>query len=57
MKTEIDSMNTNQVWTLVDVPEGVTPIGCKLVFQRKIGADGQLETYKVRLVAKGFRQK
>ena len=25
--------------------------------QKKIGADGQVETYKVRLVAKNFRQK
>ena len=29
MKSEMDSMYTNQVWTLVDVPEGVTPIDCK----------------------------
>ena len=29
MKSEIDSMYTNQVWTLVDAPKGVTPIGCK----------------------------
>ena len=57
MKFEIDSMYANQVWTLVDAPEGVTPIGCKWVFKKKIGADGQVETYKARLVAKGFRQK
>ena len=29
MKFEMDSMYANQVWTLVDVPEGVTLIGCK----------------------------
>ena len=29
MKYEIDSMYTNQVWTLIDAPEGVTLIGCK----------------------------
>ena len=28
-KSEMDSMITNQVWTLVDLPEDVTPIGCK----------------------------
>ena len=33
MKSEIDSMYTNQVWTLVDAPKGVTPIGCKWVFK------------------------
>ena len=29
MKSEIDSMHSNQVWTLVDPPEGIVPIGCK----------------------------
>ena len=57
MKSEMDSMYSNQVWTLVDPPEGINPIGCKWVFKKKIGADGQVETYKARLVAKGFRQK
>ena len=57
MESEIDSMYINQVWTLVDAPEGVNPIGCKWVYKKKVGADGQVETYKARLVAKGFRQK
>ena len=29
MRTEMDSMYANQVWSLVDPPEGVIPIGCK----------------------------
>ena len=45
-------MYTNQVLTLVDAPKGVTPIGYKWVFKKKIRVDGQVETYKVRLVAK-----
>ena len=53
----MDSMYANQVWTLVDPPEGIVPIGCKLIFKRKIGADGKVETFKARLVAKGFRQR
>jgi len=57
MKSEMESMYTNQVWTLVEAPEGVKPIECKWVYKRKIGADGQVETYKARLVAKGFRQR
>ena len=55
MKSEMDSMNSNQMWTLIGAPVGVNPIGCKWVYKKKIGADGQVETYKVRLVAKGFR--
>ena len=46
MESEIDSMYVNQVWSLVDAPEGVNPIGCKWVYKKKIGADGQVETYK-----------
>ena len=57
MKSEMDSMYAKQIYTLVDVPEGVTPIGCKWIFKKKIGAKGQVETYKTKLVAKGFRQK
>ena len=57
MKYEMDSMYTNQVWTLVDAHEGVTPISCKQIFKKKMGADGQVETYKVRLAAKDLRQK
>ena len=29
MKSEIDSIHSNQVWTLVDPPKGIIPIGCK----------------------------
>ena len=42
MRIEMDSMYANQVWTLVDPPEGIIPIGCKWIFKRKIGADGRL---------------
>ena len=55
MKSEMDSMYTNQVWTLVEAPEGVTLIGCKWVFKMKIRVDGQVETYRARLVVKDFQ--
>ena len=29
MKSEIDSMLSSQVWTLVDLSEDIVPIGCK----------------------------
>ena len=56
MQPEIDSMHSNQVWTLVDPPEDIVPIGCKWIFKRKIGVDGNVETFKARLVAKGYSQ-
>ena len=54
MKSEIDLIYSNQVWILVDPPEGIVPIGCKWIYKRKIGVDGKVETYKARLVAKGY---
>ena len=56
IKSEIDSMYSNQVWTLVDLSEGIVPIGCKWIYKRKIGTDGKVKTYKARLVAKGYSQ-
>ena len=53
----MESIKVNDVWTLVDPPEGVKFIGCKWVFKRKRDADGKVEIYKVRLVVKGYRQR
>lgn len=50
------SMYTNQVWTLIDLPEGVKPIGCKRVFKKKIDMDGKVNSFMVWLVAKGFKK-
>ncbi|KAI5317448.1 hypothetical protein L3X38_037155 [Prunus dulcis] len=57
MKSKMDSMYANQVWTLVDPPQGIVPIENKWIFQRKIGSNGKMETYKARLVAKGYKQR
>ena len=37
--------------------EGVTSIRCKWIFKKKIKVDGQVETYKARLVVKDFKQR
>ena len=47
MKFKMDSMYTNQVWTLIDAPKSLTLIGYKWVFKKKIGVDCQIKTYKV----------
>ncbi|KAL0394330.1 UNVERIFIED_CONTAM: hypothetical protein Slati_4399200 [Sesamum latifolium] len=56
MRSKIYSMGSNQVWTLVDPPKGVKPVGCKWVFKRKLGADGEVTAFTARLVAKGYTQ-
>ncbi|KAL0440278.1 UNVERIFIED_CONTAM: Retrovirus-related Pol polyprotein from transposon TNT 1-94 [Sesamum latifolium] len=57
MKSEMDSMGSNQVWTLVDPPKGARPVGCKWVYKRKLGADGEVTAFKARLVVKGYTQR
>ena len=39
---------------LEDLPEGVTPIGCKCIYMRKRRVDRKVETFKARLVVKGY---
>ncbi|KAI5338403.1 hypothetical protein L3X38_017674 [Prunus dulcis] len=56
MKSEMNSMYANQVWTLVDPPEGIVPIGNKWVFKRKKGSDGMLTSVKLWL-SKTFSMK
>lgn len=56
MQSVINSMHANSVWTLVDLPDGIKPISCKWVYKRKRGTDGKVDTYKARLVSKGYTQ-
>ncbi|KAL0445901.1 UNVERIFIED_CONTAM: hypothetical protein Slati_1718000, partial [Sesamum latifolium] len=57
MKSEMDSMGSNQVWILVDPPKGTRPVGCKWVYKRKLRADREVTAFKARLVAKGYTQR
>ena len=54
---EIDSILSNNTWVLVDLLPSSNTIGCKWAFRRKYRTDGTIQTFKVRLVAKGFRQR
>ena len=56
MEEEMESMNANQVWDLVDLPSGRRSIGNKWILKIKRKADGSIERYKARLVAKGYTQ-
>ena len=53
MESEIESMRENQVWNLIDPPDGVKTIECKWIYKNKKDVDGNVHIYKARLVAKG----
>lgn len=57
MKEEIESLKSNNTWTLQPLPENRRSIDCKWVYKIKRGIDGSVERYKARLCAKGFTQK
>jgi hypothetical protein len=56
MNQEIDSIEKNKTWDLVDLPSHKKSIGVKWVYKTKLNEKGQIEKHKARLVAKGFSQ-
>eukprot|EP00253_Pinus_taeda_P001612 PITA_01612 len=54
MVDEMAYFHKNEAWDLVEFPAGMKPIGSKRVFKKKTNAEGKVEKYKVRLVAKGY---
>jgi len=57
MQAEINSINKNDTWELVELPQGKKCVGCKWVYKTKLKADGSINKHKARLVEKGFTQK
>jgi hypothetical protein len=56
MDEEMASLDANCTWELVDLPKDKKAIGCKWVYKVKHNADGFVNRYKTRLVAKGYAQ-
>ena len=56
MKVEMDALEKNGTWKLVELPNDKKLVGCKWVFTLKYKSDGTLARYKARLVAKGYTQ-
>jgi hypothetical protein len=56
MHLELQALESTHTWSIVDLPHGKIPIGCKWVYKVKYNADGTIERYKARLVAKGYTQ-
>ena len=56
MDEEINMIEKNKTWQLVDKPKEKQVIGLKWVYKTKFNKDGSIQKYKARLVAKGYSQ-
>jgi hypothetical protein len=56
MQEEMEALYKNKTWDLVKLSSEKKVVGCKWVFTIKHNADGSVERYTARLVAKGFTQ-
>jgi hypothetical protein len=56
MAEEYQSILNNDVWDIVSRPEGKSVVTSKWIYKIKHAADGSVEKYKARFVARGFSQ-
>ena len=54
---EYESIMKNDVWEIVLRSEGKSVVTSKWIFKIKRDANGSIEKYKARFVARGFSQK
>jgi hypothetical protein len=56
MVDEVQSIEENKTWSLIELPTGRRAIGLKWVFKVKKNQLGEVIRHKVRLVVKGYAQ-
>ena len=56
MDKEIEGIEKNDTWDLVNFPKDKNLIGVKWVYKEKLNEKGEIDRFKARLVAKGFSQ-
>ena len=57
MVEEYQSIMKNYVWEIISRYEGKSIVTFRWIYKIKHGADGSIEKYKARFVARGFSQK
>jgi hypothetical protein len=53
MKQEMDCLEKNKTWDLVELPKDRKVVGCKWVYKLKNCVVGKIERHKYKMVAKG----
>lgn len=56
MNEELEALEKNNTWVLVDLPPGKNVLGYAWKFKLKYNPDGTINKPKSRLVAQGFTQ-
>ena len=56
MDEEMDSIEKNDTWDLVNFPKDKNLIGVKWVYKTKLNEKGEIGKFKARLVAEGLSQ-
>ena len=56
MDEELNAIEKNKTWELVDLPKGKEVIGEKWVYKTKSNVEGKIERHKARLVVKGYKK-
>ncbi|CAL8993145.1 unnamed protein product [Prunus brigantina] len=57
MEVEMEMIDKNETWELVNRPMEKLVIGVKWVYKTKLNLDGSIQKHKARLVVKGYAQK
>jgi hypothetical protein len=56
MVEEMDALDKNEAWDLVELSDDRKYVGIKWLFKKNVNAEGKVEKYKAWLVAKGYSQ-
>jgi hypothetical protein len=56
MVEEMDALDKNEAWDIVELPARRKYVGSKWLFKKKFNAEGKVEKYKARLVEKCYSQ-
>jgi len=56
MDEEMETININGTWELMELPDGAKKVGVKWIYKTKFKENGEVDKYKARLVVKGYAQ-